>query len=727
MVAGRTIARTVFMAHALGTLLTVLVLAGPAYAQSNGDEFYSSGGQGASQGPSNGAGESCQQQLKAEGDQERQAKSDFNQALTDCGHDTACQEPVVRTFDARMNQLHAGLSDIHTNCTIRQMRDSFNSSHPSPTPCELQIEAENEQEKEAQNEFNKALIYCWHDTNCQKPAAEKFDARMKQLHTELAESHSGCRPSPPQIASNPPPGAPNVSSPAATSPGDSGGPGASNGIPPPNRYIPKGEHPTRADVPAPPLFKLHAAKNGGPGRGTPSSSGGPSAVNPPSTSQVPPSIVNAPSHNPPGTDASKRHPQNPPKIVFNYFYVNGVNTPRTNNSWRGSCLSERNLVAQNLLDLPAMSGPPAPKTNVSLPSIRVANEIDQMYPEPTCNPSGQDAWRADFIAQNCSSTGGVFKYFTLSACTFLTSVNGLRAGALLGGAFTPGDFIECIRQASYLPKLHPGPQSNPMGIEATVKMDPVPAITKAIVGIYQQESAANKSAQPVKNYFVVVGHSQGNFFVEGVAYNLMKYTGRAGKYIFKNRLGIVSLASPTSYDSLSPEPEFIDRKLIHHTRTDDAINILLPMARVIPNKRPWPIATDDDSLWPWNPPAPQRFFSSLHELAPNKWTPLGPFWGLAGLVRIPDIGSATFLQMMAHEGDPLYAPFLNSHLLDNYLNEPTATLTYLALSAETSALLRNDLVAPVRAGLMYSPPGRPLLSKIRFDLRRLKQRLMQSG
>ena len=118
-------------------------------------------------------------------------------------------------------------------------------------------------------------------------------------------------------------------------------------------------------------------------------------------------------------------------------------------------------------------------------------------------------------------------------------------------------------------------------------------------------------------------------------------------------------------------------------------------------------------------PAPQRFFASLDELAPNKWTQQGPF-------QIPDIGSATFPQMMGHEDDPLYAPFLNSHLLDNYLNEPTATLGGISLSAETSALLSNDLIATVRAGYMKSPRGTPLLGKIRTDLRLLKQQLMSS-
>ena len=72
------------------------------------------------------------------------------------------------------------------------------------------------------------------------------------------------------------------------------------------------------------------------------------------------------------------------------------------------------------------------------------------------------------------------------------------------------------------------PQSNPMGIEATVNMDPVLAIATAIVSIYQKERAASKSAQPIKNYFIVVGHSQGNFFVEGVGYRLMRYAGGAG-------------------------------------------------------------------------------------------------------------------------------------------------------------------------------------------------------
>src|SRR5262249_5543439 len=67
--------------------------------------------------------------------------------------------------------------------------------------------------------------------------------------------------------------------------------------------------------------------------------------------------------------------------VFTYFYVNGINTPRTNADWRGSCASETNLVAENLLDLPPvdLAAPRAPKHGPGLPPVRVANESDRMY------------------------------------------------------------------------------------------------------------------------------------------------------------------------------------------------------------------------------------------------------------------------------------------------------------------------------------------------------------
>src|SRR5262249_26888465 len=153
--------------------------------------------------------------------------------------------------------------------------------------------------------------------------------------------------------------------------------------------------------------------------------------------------------------------------------------------------------------------------------------------------------------------------------------------------------------------------------EFTAELPTVRTIVDAIIGIYEQEKAQREAGRPVKNYFIVVGHSQGNFFVEGVAYRL-RYSARysysgAGRDISATRLGIVSLASPTSYDSLPSD--FVVSKIVHHTRADDAINILVPLAAVIPNKHPWPLAGADAALWPWKRPAPQRFFA-LDQLAP---------------------------------------------------------------------------------------------------------------
>lgn len=64
----------------------------------------------------------------------------------------------------------------------------------------------------------------------------------------------------------------------------------------------------------------------------------------------------------------------------------------------------------------------------------------------------------------------------------------------------------------------------------------------------------SEKMQPVqsrgKNFFILIAHSQGNFFAEGVAYRLLYFEGASGQEIFNSRLGILSLGSPTNYSSL---------------------------------------------------------------------------------------------------------------------------------------------------------------------------------
>jgi hypothetical protein len=68
----------------------------------------------------------------------------------------------------------------------------------------------------------------------------------------------------------------------------------------------------------------------------------------------------------------------PSQAVFTYFYINGINTPETNNDSRGSCQSERDTVAQNLIDAP-ISNRNIPRPSGALASIKAGDEIDRMY------------------------------------------------------------------------------------------------------------------------------------------------------------------------------------------------------------------------------------------------------------------------------------------------------------------------------------------------------------
>ena len=110
----------------------------------------------------------------------------------------------------------------------------------------------------------------------------------------------------------------------------------------------------------------------------------------------------------------------------------------------------------------------------------------------------------------------------------------------------------------------------------TSKEPEVAQVANLILKKFATEQAQS-SGTLEQNYFVLIGHSQGNFFAEGVAYRLLHNGGSAGSYIFRNRLGIMSFASPTSYDSVVGEPGFAKR-VVHLTRGDDIINGLLSLA-----------------------------------------------------------------------------------------------------------------------------------------------------
>jgi hypothetical protein len=397
-------------------------------------------------------------------------------------------------------------------------------------------------------------------------------------------------------------------------------------------------------------------------------------------------------------------PPGPAQPVFTYFYINGINTPLTSPSWRGSCTSEHDTVAQNLLGKEVTSKIPQPMG--PLVPIKVSNEIDNMY-GLTCNPSGQDPWDAGWLARNCGPTPA---WYNVPVCLFIANAsppllegaNWLRAGSYMAG-LTPGDLFECARQAINLPPGVPGP---PLAdIEATANDPLVVDIANSIVQTYKQESQSGTT-----NFFVVVAHSQGNFFAEAVAYRIMN-SGTMGQQIVSNRLGIVSLGSPTNYPSLPRT--FIDTKIVHHTRGDDAINIVA----LLPGKKPWP--PNDPPLWPWPNYEPVSSLFTVDQIVPPSCTPGFSF----SLVNC-NLANAPFWQRMGSGAGTqnvwpeLYMPLLNSHLLDNYLDSPPATRPGVDLP-RTNA---NQAVLPWR----ISPAAPSTLNCIRRDLAVLKNNLLNA-
>ncbi len=402
------------------------------------------------------------------------------------------------------------------------------------------------------------------------------------------------------------------------------------------------------------------------------------------------------------------------KVQFTYFYINGINTPSGPDvpakpgQWRGNYQSEHDSVALNLIDVPKIPRPSGKPQN-----IKVANETDAMY-GATHNPSGTDTWAgAQWIADNCPGKNVVWN---VPECLMMEAIGNFRAGNFTGH-MAPGDLFECIRQSVNVPNFVPGADLRATANDATVQQ-----VVQAILGIYQQEQAGSQTSQ-TKNYFIVVGHSQGNFFIEGVAYALgINNAGGVGQKIYQERLGLVSLASPTSFERF--DASFRSAKIVHHTRADDAINIVgtvqAGLAGVgISGKKPWP--PNDPMLWPWpklrqmgldiraawrasGTQVPQSLFAWDQLIDPST----GVFNPLDGM----------FCRRLSYDSGvslnpELYIPLMNSHLLDNYMDDPPAT--------KPGTLMKYN---PNLVPWWFAPSTSGVLNCIRRDLLQLKTNLM---
>lgn len=397
---------------------------------------------------------------------------------------------------------------------------------------------------------------------------------------------------------------------------------------------------------------------------------------------------------------------------FTYFYINGINTQMGPIAAsppgalpRGTYVWEHDSVAVNLVDDSSQVTSKIPVATGKV-KIKVANEIDYMY-GATHNPSGADPWKGpQWVQQNCSGNAA---QANTQLCGLVQWINNYRAGNYTGH-MAPGDLFECIMQAITLPGL-PGVDLGGTAQDATVGQ-----VVQAIEGIYQQEQSGSQA----KNYFIVVGHSQGNFFVEAVAYKL-KNSGGIGQKIYQERLGLVSLGSPTSYDMLT-DSNFQQTRIVHHTRADDAINVLTPIHGILQlaggsAKQPW--VPNDPMLWPW--PASKTWDWLFGLFRASSGTPAPPTMfnvcNAQSLVCNP-ASTGTFFQRLGYNSGvarnpELYTPLMNSHLLDNYMDIPTATKPMMLMKFDPSVMPWE-----------ISPRTTTVLNCIRGDLVKLKKNLM---
>ncbi|MEP7299979.1 MAG: hypothetical protein ABI699_00500 [Caldimonas sp.] len=433
--------------------------------------------------------------------------------------------------------------------------------------------------------------------------------------------------------------------------------------------------------------------------------------------------------------------------VFNYYYINGINTPKAfdDPNLRGSCMWDRRMIEGNLLDRDGGNAR-VPKESQDrrgpgyATSIKIGlNEIDVLQ-RSSCQFSGSDRATEQRVKRLCQSAGNAsnpgwtadtFKIAKV-LCSYVPAeaIDNVRGGF---GKLAPGDLLESLAQS-----MNTGPTTGTRdggaaGIEFTAELPLVQEIARLILEVYKAEISRPPNQRTEKNFFIVIGHSQGNFFAEGVAYRLMKmkdskYPVESGK-VFKNRLGIMSFGSPTSYDSLQ-EPGYLVNRVKHFTRKDDVIRALDSVPRFLGSKAPWP----DPQLPPlWSQWPEGELKARLNILAPNwHWDNPLTIGGWVSQLKSPLFEAMALsppkgtckpkcpaCDEKARCDGALYTPLMNAHMLDNYLTEPTLTDVGIRIHGDAAVLL--GLPQP------FSPRATPVLRQVRLGLAQLKRNLWRFG
>jgi len=394
--------------------------------------------------------------------------------------------------------------------------------------------------------------------------------------------------------------------------------------------------------------------------------------------------------------------------VFHYYYVNGINTsehdPGARNGRavnRGSYDWDRQLIRGNLLGLgPAVNvagvlshespNDVAAKINV------VPNEINK-FDERTYNVSGARPYFEEMCRLDKSP-------LVQWLCINIRQYNEWRATN--GNGMAGGDLLECALQAI-----------SRDSIDVAADNDDVVRWVDRIVKTYRDERAGSGARS--KHYFILIGHSQGNFLVEGMAWRLQNRSGAAGREIFESRLAILALASPTDYPSLQSGSfdgtSFVARHLKHATRADDAILSLRPVGQMLNAKTPF--AATMPALWPYRKSGTMdalrdhlRIVTVLDRTERDWLRYSSPM--LDALKLTPGVPCTP-------QGDPvcneaLYTPLMNSHLIDNYLTDPTLTRPGQPVNAQLrTSLDMARMNAPFPAVLNHV---RDLLKALKFGL-----------
>jgi hypothetical protein len=174
----------------------------------------------------------------------------------------------------------------------------------------------------------------------------------------------------------------------------------------------------------------------------------------------------------------------------------------------------------------------------------------------------------------------------------------------------------------------------------------------------------------------------------------------------------MAIASPTSYESLGYP--FVERRLKHFTRLDDAIEAL----QGLPPFSKKPFDANLPQLWPWPRDALSRnmvLWDPSHKAGEPFYS---PFVAAMGLGPPQSLCSQKTHPTRTECDGALYAPLMNSHLIDNYLASPPLSIAGMPINEEVREQLR---LSEAR-----SPATKGILRQIRVGLRNLKSQLIEN-